>query len=150
VLPQNYFSNPQDDWVAPIVAQLAVLTGQIAGIDQAYTEPPDAPEDNSVIFPLKQWDIIDSTVGKIKVRWTFEVQHLFRMNRLQDTLARASSFLSSWIRALTAWPNTDLGGLAITTDPKTGRFLAVGYGGNDFLALAHVVTVTTEYLIVTS
>jgi hypothetical protein len=140
-----------DDWLGPVLSALGTLTQQIQGIDPTtvFTELPELPQ-AGVIFPIKNWEVLDDTNAKLKVRWTIDIQHLFTFSRLQDTMQQAQAYIPAWLKALSAWPNQDLGGIAITTTPKSGKLAEAVYGGNRFLALINTVQVTTEYNILLS
>src|SRR5271166_2604902 len=110
---------PSDNLIGPIVTQLAAIAGQIQGVGRTYTVPPEGePEDNSVLFPLKRWRIIDSTNAKLKVELTFSILHLFRRDRMDDVMPRVQLVMTSWWNALADWQNLTLGGLAIDTNIK--------------------------------
>jgi hypothetical protein len=141
---------PNDTLVTPIVQQLAIVAQQIAGIGTCYTEPLDqAPEDNSVLFPLRGWKVLDDTSAKLKVELTFEVLHLFARTNLPDALARAYSFVPAWLTVLTAWGNNELGGLAITVSLLEQPATVKGFewAKEPFIAISTLVTVLTEFSI---
>lgn len=145
MLASNYF--PQDD--APlrtVIDSLKLLTGQIQGITGTlYDNPPDAaPTDNTVLYLPMGWTPDTSEIGKLRLVWTIEIQHCFRRGRLQDTYSRVVKFVMPWMRALTAWPNQDLGGIAIETDPTAGKLTGYSYGGTALIAISNTVRVLTE------
>lgn len=141
---------PNDSLVSPIVAQLCVVAQQIAGIGICYTEPPDrAPEDNSVMFPLREWHVLEDTNAKLKVQLVFEVLHLLRRTNLNDALARAYTFVPAWLTVLTAWGNNTLGGLAIDMSLLGQPATVKGYdwANEPFIAISTRVAVLTEFSI---
>jgi hypothetical protein len=139
---------PTDALVGPIIQQLAGIAGQIQGVGRLYTTPPEGePEDNSVLFPLKHWRILDDTNAKLKVELTFSILHLFRRNRMEDAYPRAQTFLTAWWNALADWSNLTLGGLAISTTIKDGGMGMVEWADQPYLALTHTITVLTEFNI---
>lgn len=144
--PPNTF--PQaDTLVGPIVAQLILVARQIAGIGTCYATPPDAaPEDNSVLFPLREWRVLDDTNWKLKVELDFEVLHLFRRQNLSRAIPRAYAALPAWLAVLTAAENQSLGNLAILMNlvGTPGTIKGYTWGGTEFIAISHKLSVLTE------
>lgn len=137
-----------DALVSPIVAQLAAIAGQIQGVGRTYVVPPEGePEDNSVLFPLKRWKILDSTNAKLKVELTFTIMHLFRRDRMEDVIPRAHLAMTAWWNALADWSNLTLGGLAIDTTIKDGSIGSVMWGDQIYLAVSNTLVVLTEFTI---
>lgn len=139
---------PSDTLIGPIVTQLAGIAGQIQGVGRTYTVPPEGePEDNSVLFPLKRWRVIDDTNAKLKVELTFSILHLFRRDRMDDVMPRVQLVMTSWWNALADWSNLTLGGLAIDTTIKDGAIGTVEWAGQMYLSLTNTVVVLTEFNI---
>ena len=139
---------PSDNLIGPIVSQLAGIASQIQGVGRTYTVPPEGePEDNSVLFPLKRWRVIDSTNAKLKVELTFSILHLFRRDRMDDVMPRVQLVMTSWWNALADWQNLTLGGLAIDTTIKDGAIGTVEWAGQLYLSLTNTVVVLTEFNI---
>ena len=139
---------PSDTLIGPIVTQLAGIAGQIQGVGRTYTVPPEGePEDNSVLFPLKRWRVIDDTNAKLKVELTFSILHLFRRDRMDDVMPRVQLVMTSWWNALADWQNLTLGGLAIDTTIKDGAIGTVEWAGQMYLSLTNTVIVLTEFNI---
>lgn len=152
-MPLSPGSVPQQDTlVAPIIAQLMVVAGQIAGVGNLYAEVPDAPpEPGAVLFaPLTVSPKDDATNAKIVLEVNFEVLHLFRRARLQDTLAQISAAIPAWLTVLTAWPNQTLGGVAQNLNLTDMKILPYKHGNQDYLALVNLVTVRVVQNIVLS
>lgn len=141
---------PTDTLVGPVVDGLIGVTGQISGIGRTYREPPEgAPEDNSVIFPLTGFEVKDDTNGRLFVALTFEISHLFRRGRLNETVGRIIPFVPAWLDRLTAWPNQSLGGAAEEVSVKSGKIAGFTWASQQYLALSLTVTVLTELPIST-
>ena len=139
---------PSDTLIGPIIHQLALVAGQIQGVGRTYETPPEGePEDNSVLFPLKRFRIIDDTNAKLKVELTFSILHLFRRDRMDDVMPRVQLVMTSWWNALADWQNLTLGGLAIDTTIKDGAIGTVEWAGQMYLSLTNTITVLTEFNI---
>jgi hypothetical protein len=139
---------PTDTLVGPIIHQLALVSQQIQGMGRTYEVPPEGlPEDNSVLFPLKKFRVLDDTNAKLKVELDFSIYHLFRRDRMEDTYPRIQPFLTAWWFALADWQNLTLGGLAILTTIKDGSIGNVMWGDQPYLAVITNITVLTEFNI---
>lgn len=149
---------PADTLVTPIVQQLAIVAQQIQGItsDNCFIEPPDqAVPDNSVLFPLREWQILDDTNGKFYVKMTFEVLHLFVRQDLSLQLPNLYALVPAWHTVLTAASNNSLGGLAITIGlasvggqaGKPGTVRSIRWGGAEYLGISNTLFVLTEFNI---
>lgn len=142
---------PDDTIVGPIVDGLIVVGKQIDGIGRFYKEPPEgSPEDNSVVFPLTKFSVEGDTNGRMFLKLTFEISHLFRRARLNETYSRIIPFVPAWLDRLSAWPNQTLGGAAEEVSVESGRIDSLTWGSQQFLALTLTVTVLTEFAISTS
>lgn len=137
-----------DTLLGPVLSGLVAVAAQVTGIGTVYTDPPEGPpEDNSVLFPVKEWNLVDWTDGTVQVAFTIDVTHVFRRERFQDDMAQAQTFIAPWLFALTDLSNTDLNGAATLTDVGKGRFIQYSHAGQVYLALVHTVTVTTEFVL---
>lgn len=133
-----------DDVVGPIIHQLALVAAQVEGVGEVFEVPPDGPPpDNSVLLPLRKWKVEDHTAGKMKVTLTFEVLHLFTRTQLKQAIQRSQKALHPWWQALTAWPNSTLGGLAYYTDVSDGELHEFTWANTPYLAISHMVDVCT-------
>lgn len=143
---------PSDTLVGPIVEQLALVAQQINGIgpEQCYIKPPDGPpEDNSVLFPCKAWAFSDMSNGRLRVRLTFDILHVFSRRMLDEALPDIQAYIPAWWAVLGDWNNQTLGGTVRSLDLKSGEITTLRYGGETLLALRHEVTVLTEFLVTT-
>jgi hypothetical protein len=139
---------PSDNLAGPIVHQLALIAAQIQGVGRTYETPPEGePEDNSVLFPIKDFKVIDDTNAKLKVELAFTIYHLFRRDRMDDAYPRLTLYLTSWLNALADWSNLTLGGLAIDTNIKGGKIGTVTWASQMYLSLMIDITVLTEFNI---
>jgi hypothetical protein len=145
--------SPNDNLIGPIAHQLALLIqAQIPSIQYVYEKLPDrSPQDNSVIMPLFKAKVTDGNVeGKVQIRFTFAIRHLFRRKEMPDNVAMAYSYLVPWILMTTAWPNQNLGGLARSVNPTDVNVIQVAESGQPMVALAVNVDVLTEFNVLTS
>lgn len=148
MLAPNTFA-PDDSWLSPVLDALIDITRQVSGIGKTYKEPPEGDvEDNSVLYPLKSWKVETSTYGKAKLRLTFNILHLFRRDNLNDDIDRAFLYVKPWLQALSALGNTDLNGLAITTDPTDGQLVTYVHGNMAYIAIQNTVEVLTEFTLI--
>lgn len=139
---------PSDNLVGPIIHQIALVAQQVQGVGRVYETPPEGePEDNSVLIPLVDWKVIDSTNAKLKVELAFNIYHLFRRDRMEDAYPRAQLVMTAWWNAIADWVNLTLDGLAIDTNIKGGKIGTVTWGSLPYLALIHNITVLTEFNI---
>ena len=140
-----------DTYLGPIAAQLSTVAQQISGMGRIYTEPPEGPpESNSVMIALKTWTVVEETNAKIRVMLSFDIYHVFRRNRLADTLTAARSFVFPWLLALSAWSNQSLNGLSRTVSPKSGSLQSMTYAQQDYIAVYNSVMIDTEFNIITT
>ena len=142
---------PTDSVVGPLVAQLALVAQQIQGIGICYLEPPEGPpEDNSVIFPCKSWEFVDSTNGRLRVYLTFDIMHLFSRRLLDEALPDIYKFTPAWWTVLGDWNNQTLGGLVRSMDVKAGEITTTKMAGEILLALTHRVRLLYEFPLTTA
>lgn len=139
---------PSDSLVGPVVDGLITVASQIAGLTRHYREAPEGvPDDNSVLYPLKGFEVVDATNGKLTFKLKFQVIHNFRRRRLQDNLANIHMYIPAWMDALSAWANQPLGGLATEVSLTDGQIRESTWGGQSGLALVLDVEVLTERAI---
>lgn len=133
----------QDTLTADIIAQLIVVSQQIAGIGTCYPEVPEGPpEHNSVMYlPLSIAVHDDDTNGKLVLDYDFEVDHLFRRVRLQQNLAQIQAALPAWLHVFTAWANITLFGLVQSITLSKMKIAPYKHGGQDYLIISMTVTV---------
>lgn len=145
--PSAAYSNT-DTLLGPVLAGLANVAAQVQGIGTIYTEVPEqTPQDNSVMFPVKSWKVVDWTDGTAQIEWTIDVIHIFVMSRFQDDLSRAQTFIAPWLYALSSLTNTTLAGAAVVTEVQGGQFIQYVHSGQPYLALVSTVRVVTEYIL---
>lgn len=140
---------PTDDLVGPIVHQIALLIqAQIPSVAHVYEKFPDGPpQDNSVIIPLVSGKVVDETNGKLKLRFTFAVLHIFRRSKLPDNIGRAYTYVAPWLKLLSAWPNQNLGGLAREVDATNLMVTQRAEAAQAVVALSVNFDVVTEFNI---
>lgn len=140
---------PSDILVGPIVQQIAtIIENQIAGVDRVYVNIPDGPpEDNSVIIPLTNFEILDETNGRLSVRLTFGMRHLIRRKSMDEAITNCYSYIMPYFQCFSAWVNQDLGGLARLMTIKNGGVTQFIEAGQVFLALIINLQVLTEFNI---
>jgi hypothetical protein len=142
---------PTDALVGPIVAQLIVVTQQIQGIGRCYAAPPEGePEDNSVVYPLKNIAVLGDTNAKLKTELNFEIVHFFLRTRLQDAVTLAQTYVMPWFYALSDWTNQSLGGLAIRITIHKMSLSSMTWGQEDYITLSINIGVLTEFNIPTA
>jgi hypothetical protein len=140
---------PSDDVVGPIAHAIAILIiTQIPSIGTVYEKLPDRPPaDNSVILPMTRGKVMDETNGKVKIRLTYSMNHLFRRTSLPDDMLRAYTYVMPWLRFLAAWTNQGLGGLAISVSATDLGITQRVESGQPYLALVVNFDVLTEFNI---
>lgn len=140
---------PSDSLIGPIVSQIAqIIETQIAGVDRVYPNIPDGPpEDNSVIIPLSNFEILDETNGRLSVRLTFGVRHLIRRKEMGESVTACYSYLMPYFQCFSAWKNQDLGGTARLMTVKNGGITQFIESGQVYLALIINLQVLTEFTI---
>jgi hypothetical protein len=146
MLPAN--SIPQSDTlVTPIVTELAALAQQIEGIGDIYIDTPDrAPADNSVLFPMRDFRILDEANGLYHVELVFEILHVFRRTNLSVAVKKAYAALPAWLHVLTAWTNQTLNGTAMdmVLEREPCSIKGTNWGDTPYLAISIQVAVTVE------
>lgn len=146
MLPPN--SIPQADTiVTPVVNQLAALAQQIEGIGFVYIDPPDrAPANNSVLFPMRDFRVINEANGLYEVELTFEILHVFERTNLSVAVKNAYAALPAWLHALTAWSNQSLNNTALdlTMEGHPCAIKGVTWGTTPYLAVSVQCAVTVE------
>lgn len=140
---------PNDNLVGPIAHQLATLIfTQIPSIAHVYEQLPDRPPgDNTIILPMTRGKVIGDTNGKMKVQFTFSMRHLFRRKNMQDNITSAYSYVTPWLNFLSAWPNQNLGGLAIEVSATDIAITQLSESGQAMVALVINFNVLTEFNI---
>jgi hypothetical protein len=143
---------PSDDLVGPIIHAMALLVAtQIPSVAHIYEQVPDrSPGDNTVIFQLTKGRVVDETGGKVRFQFTFSMTHVFRRTAIADNIARAYTYVMPWIRFLFAWPNQNLGGLAIEVNATDLSIMQLAESGHPMVALIVNFFVLTEFNIPTS
>jgi hypothetical protein len=144
--------SPSDDLVGPIIHAISLLVQtQIPSITHIYETLPDRPPaDNTAVFHLTKGRVVDETGGKVRFMFTFSMSHLFRRTELSDNLLRAYTYVMPWIRFLFAWPNQNLGGLAIEVNATDLSIVQLAESGHPMVALVVNFFVLTEFNIPTS
>lgn len=139
--------SPSDNLIGPIVHQIALFVGaQIPSIAHIYEDIPDvSPQDNSVIIPLLKAKIVDETSGKVKINLTFALSHIFRRTKMQDNVVRAYSYVMPWLQLLSAWPNQNLNGQAISVSSRELIVRQAAASGQPVVTLAVQFDVLTEF-----
>ena len=142
--------SPADTVVGPIVQALSnIVATQIPAVGYIYQTMPDRPPaDDAVIMPLMQAQIIDDTSGKLTIKLSFAMRHLFRRTNLADDIARAYTYIMPWLFVLSAWTNQSVSGLALKVNPKIIKVIQVTQAGQAMVALAIDFDVITEFNIV--
>lgn len=143
---------PNDSIVGPIQQQLALVAQQIEGIDPnlCYTTPPKSSiEEGAVLFPCKGWAVDSMTNGRIRLKLTFHILQLFRMRPLDEVIPDIQAYIPAWWTVLSDWNNQTLGGNAISFDFSNGEIAQVKHNNTDYFALKHVVTVLTQFKVIT-
>jgi hypothetical protein len=140
---------PNDSLVGPISSEIATLIqAQIPSIDYIYQRLPDRPPgDNSVTLFMVRGKVLGDTNGKVKIRLTFRMNHLFRRVNISDSFARAYTYVMPWLDFLSAWPNQNLNGLAIEVDATDVGITQVPQSGQPAVALVVDFNVLTEFNI---
>jgi hypothetical protein len=141
---------PTDDLVGPIAHAIATLiTTQIPSIGTVYEKLPDRPPaDNTVILPMTRAKVLTETSGKMRVKFTYSVRHLFRRTNIADDQTRAYTYVLPWLKFLSAWSNQQLGGLAMEVDATDLGITQLVESGQPYLALVVNFDVITEFNIV--
>jgi hypothetical protein len=141
-------SFPTNDVVGPIVHQLALVCEQVQGISQVYEQEPDtAPEDGSVMIPLKKFKVEGDTNGKLYLRLMFGVMYCKRRVRGVQDIPALYQYLLPFLYALTDWANQSLQGEAIDVNVADGGVTQFVHAGQTMRALVINVDVCTEYNI---
>lgn len=140
---------PDDSLVGPIAHEIAIMVQQqIPSITTVYEKLPDrSPTDNSVILPMIRAKVLGDTNGKMKIRFTFSMRHLFRRKSMPDNIASAYSYLMPWMNFLSAWPNQTLNGLAIEVTATDISITQLMESGQPMVALMVNFDVLTEFNI---
>lgn len=140
---------PSDTLIGPIAHQIAtMISTQIPSITYVYEKLPDrSPGDNTVILPLLRGKVVSDTNGKLKVRLTFSMRHLFRRKNMPDNITSAYSYVQPWLNFLSAWPNQNLGGLAIEVNATDLNITQLSESGQPMVALVVNFDVLTEFNI---
>lgn len=137
-----------DTLIGPIVAQLAVVAGQIDGIGRCYDKVPEgAAEDNSVMFPCRHIDVVEGSNGRLTLHLDFDIIHAFRRARLQDALARCYAAMPAWLSVLGSYQNVRLGGLVTLLDLKSIDIKEVKHADQMMLGVISSVTVRYEFIL---
>lgn len=139
---------PTNDVVGPIVHQLALVCQQIDGISQVYEhEPESAPEDGSVMIPLKKFKIEGDTNGKLYLKLQFSVMYCKRRVRGVQDIPLIYQYVLPFLLALSSWANQTLSGDAMQVSVTEGGVTQLVYAGQTLRALVTNVEVLTEYNI---
>lgn len=144
---------PADDLIGPLVHQIALfIQAQIPSIAHVYEQATDiSPVDNSVLLPLVEIKVTDAeTTGKLKLHFTFQAFHVFRRKQLSDNILLAYTYISPWLKLLSAWPNQNLGGLAQEVDASKLKVTQMASSGQPMYALTVIFDVVTEFNIILS
>lgn len=137
-----------NDVVGPIVHQLALVCQQIDGISQIYEQEPEtAPEDGSVMIPLKKFKIEGDTNGKLYLRLQFSVMYCKRRVRGVQDIPLIYQYVLPFLLALSSWANQTLSGDAMQVSVTEGGVTQLVYAGQTLRALVTNVEVLTEYNI---
>lgn len=109
---------PDDTFAADLIHALAtIVQNQVGGVGRIYEDPPEGPpEDNSVLFPY-QIAAENSTTGKLRLKFRFDITHVFRRVRFNDAYHRAQSYVLPWVMTLSSWTNQSLGGRTLGIFP---------------------------------
>jgi hypothetical protein len=142
---------PADTLIDPITQGLISVAQQIVGIGPCYPRAPEAPpEDGAVLFPVTGIKVDEQYYGRATLTLSYEMLHLFRRTRLQDTLLRLYPFVPAWISAIAAEPNVTLDGLVQGIEMKKIELQPYRWGEQLYLALVSTVEVTTLYTLLTN
>lgn len=143
---------PTDDLVGPIVHQIALfIQAQIPAIAHVYEQLTDiAPMDNSVILPLLEIKVMDEYSGKFKLHLTFQAFHVFRRKQLPDNVTELYTYITPWLKLLSAWPNQNLNGLAEEVNVSKLKVTQMASSGETRYALTVTFDVVTEFNIILS
>lgn len=149
-LPPGAPFAPNDDFLGPIITQIAsVISTNITGVGQVYTEEPDgAPENNSCLITFMKMKMVDDTNYKIKVRLTFELRHIVRRTRMKDSVKQARTYLFPYLQAFSAVENQTLNGLSILVEPVEQTIIQWIHSGEPRSACRTAIDVLTEFNIV--
>ena len=143
---------PSDTILGPLQQQLSLVAQQIQGIDPnlCYTTPPKSSiEDGAVLFPCKGWGVDSMTNGRLRLKFTFHILHMFRMRPIDEVIPDIQTWVPAWLTVLSDWNNQTLGGHAISFDFTSGEITQVRFNNTDYFALKHVVTVLTQFSVIT-
>ena len=141
--------NPVDSLVGPIAHQIALfVSAQIPSIQAVYEKLTDRPPgDNTVVVKFTRGKVLGETNGKMKIRLTYTIQHLFRRANLPDSFSRAYTYIMPWMFLLAAWPNQNLAGLAREVNATELAVAQLPYSGTPVVALVVNFDVVTEFNI---
>ena len=143
---------PSDNFIGPIVNEIAtIIENNITGIDRIYQTIPDGPpEDNSVLIPLTQFEVLDETSGKAGARLTFGIRHMIRRKDMGEALTACYSYIMPYFLTFSAWSNQSLNGKARLLTIEKGGVTQFIEAGQVFLALIINLQVFTEFNIPTT
>ncbi len=141
--------SPGDVIVGPIAEAISCLiTTQIPSITHVYPTLVDRPPgDNAVVLRFTRGKVRDETNGKVKVLLTYTMQHIFRRTEVSDALSRSYTYIIPWLQFLAAWPNQQLGGLAIEMSATDLATTPITVSGQPVVALLVDFNVLTEFNI---
>lgn len=143
--------HPADTLIDPITQRLAAVAQQIEGIGVCYLQAPEGPpEHNSVLFPVVDIQVDEQYYGRATLTLTYQIVHLFRRTRLQDTLPLLFAYAPAWITAITAEPNVTLDGLVQGIEMTKIEILPYRHAEQLYLSLTSTVKVTTLYNLLTN
>jgi hypothetical protein len=123
-----------------------IASTQIAGITRVYTNEPDGPpEDNSVIVGSPQFKVLDETVSKGKVVFTFPIRYCVTRRGDGEDIVKVESYFLPFMLAYSAWSNQNLDPDAFICLVTSGGIAQFVYAGQTVRALIVNVSVTTEF-----
>jgi hypothetical protein len=91
--------------------------------------------------------VLGDTNGKLKVQLTYGMTHVFRRANMSDALTRAYTYVTPWLNFLAAWPNQNLGGLAMEVNATDLTFAQRTESGQAMVGLVISFQVVTEFNI---
>ena len=140
---------PNDTLVGPVAHQIALFVqAQIPSINTVYEKLTDRPPgDNTVVVKFTRGKVLAETNGKMKMRLTYTIQHLFRRASLPDSFSRAYAYIIPWMFLLAAWPNQNLAGLAREVNATELAVSQLPYSGMPVVGLVVQFDVITEFNI---